>query len=91
MHGVLGEALVAACRRFGTALALTDGAAQWSYDDLLLGAQAVAEALRAAGLARNDVVHVAVSNQASDLVALFGVWLVGGVAVLFSKRSFASF
>lgn len=90
MHAVLAEALVVACHRFGAVPALRDGAVQLSYGELLAGGRAVAQALEAGGLAPHEPVHVAVSNQAADWVALFGVWLAGGVAVPVHRTTPAS-
>lgn len=77
----LSEALDTACRDFGSAVALLGESIQLSYADLGKRARAVAALLLDAGLAANEPVHVHVSNQPHDVVALFGVWLAGGVAV----------
>lgn len=57
------------------------------YAGLLAGAQAVAGALRQAGLARDEPLHLRVSNQPLDLVALFGAWLAGAVVVPVHRSS----
>ena len=81
MCGALGAALSAACGEFGAALALSDGSMALRYADLAAAAREVSQSLRAAGLGANEPVHVQVSNQPTDIVALLGVWLAGGVAV----------
>ena len=77
----LSQALDAACCNFGSAVALLGGSIQLSYADMGERSRVVAALLVDAGLAANEPVHVHVSNQPHDVVALFGVWLAGGVAV----------
>ncbi len=77
----LSAVLEQACRRFGTAVAVRGGPIRLTYTELAESAHAVASLLRAAGLETNEPVHVQVSNQPQDVVALFGLWLAGGVAV----------
>ena len=45
------------------------------------------DALRRAGLAANEPVHVRISNQPLDLAAYAGVWLAGGVVVPVHRSS----
>jgi long-chain acyl-CoA synthetase len=80
MH-TLSAALEQACRRFGPAVAVLGGPIRLAYAELDERARAVASMLQDAGLDANEPVHVHVSNQPHDIVALFGVWLAGGVAV----------
>ena len=77
----LSAALEQACRRFGPAAAVLGGPIRLDYAELYERARAVASLLQHAGLDANEPVHVQVSNQPHDIVALFGVWLAGGVAV----------
>ena len=77
----LSASLKQACRRFGPAIAMLGGPIRLTYAALDEGARVVASLLRDAGLDPNEPVHVHVSNQPHDIVALFGVWLAGGVAV----------
>ena len=77
----LSAALEQACRRFGPAVAVRGGPIRLAYAELADRARAVASMLQAAGLETNEPVHVQVSNQPQDVVALFGLWLAGGVAV----------
>lgn len=81
MTRTLGDALLGACGKFGEYVAASDGSIGIRYADLATTALGVANALRDAGLAPDEPVHVLVSNQPADLAALFGVWLAGGVAV----------
>lgn len=77
----LSASLEQACRRFGPAIAMLGGPIRLTYAELDEGARAVASLLQDDGLDPNEPVHVHVSNQPHDIVALFGVWLAGGVAV----------
>ena len=81
MSGALSEALEQACRRFGSAPALAGDSTPLDYTQLLDAAHAVASLLASAGLEADEPVHVRVSNRPLDIVALFGVWLAGGVVV----------
>ncbi len=81
MQRALSDALSAACVRYGAATALASADATLRYDELLEHAQAIATALRAAGVEADEPVHIHVSNQPLDLAALLGAWLAGAVAV----------
>lgn len=81
MSQILARALDDACGRFGDAIALSDGRLALSYRQLSDRAQALTASLLEAGLAAGEPVHVQVSNQPLDIVALLGVWRAGGVAV----------
>ncbi len=81
------EALLAAAAGRHAARKAIAGARVLSYAGLLAEAQAVAVALRQAGLARDEPLHLRVSNQPPDLVALFGAWLAGGVVVPVHRSS----
>ncbi len=86
MTQALGRALDAACRRLeGVALCAEGG--QYSYGQLDALAGAVAARLRAAGLEADEPVHVMVSNQPLDIVAMLGVWRAGGVVVAVHRSS----
>ena len=99
----LSAAFEQACRRFGPAVAVRGGTIRLAYAELDERAGAVAALLQDAGLDANEPVHVHISNQPHDIVALFGVWLAGGVAVpvhrttpaavasMFHERSHARF
>jgi len=81
------EALLSgAARRHATRTALA-GERPFSYAELLGNAQAVATTLQQAGLAPDEPLHLRVSNHPQDLVALFGAWLAGGVAVPVHRSS----
>ena len=77
----LASALIDACRRFGSAPALSDEHGASTYQALLERSWAVADTLRAAGVMGGEPVHVQVSNTTLDLAALLGTWGAGAVAV----------
>lgn len=81
MTQAIADALREACDRFGPSTALTGAGRSIGYRSLLDGARVVARALASHGLEANEPVHVDVSNHPCDIVALFGVWLAGGVVV----------
>ncbi len=81
MSGALGKALDTACRSFGEAIALSGRSTVLTYRQLAEHARGVATGLCNAGLRTDEPVHVHVSNEPLDIVALFGIWLAGGVAV----------
>ncbi|MDH5578814.1 MAG: AMP-binding protein, partial [Betaproteobacteria bacterium] len=90
MPGALSAALDEACRSFAAAPALCSESGESgpvSYAQLAGGARDVATLLGHAGLQANEPVHVQVSNQPLDIVALFGVWLAGGVAVALHRST----
>ena len=87
MSGALSTALADACRRFGGAVALSGEGGPMCYAQLAQVAQDVATRLRDAGLQADEPVHVHVSNLPSDIAALFGVWLAGGVAVAIHRTT----
>jgi long-chain acyl-CoA synthetase len=76
----LDELLAAAAERHAAREGLA-GERTLSYAALLAEAQAVARTLGDAGLARDEPLHVRVSNHPLDFVALFGAWLAGAVVV----------
>jgi len=57
------------------------------FEDFLAAAHAVRDALKQAGLAAAEPVHVRISNQPLDLAAYAGVWLAGGVVVPVHRAS----
>lgn len=75
------DALLSAAAERHAAREAIAGDRPLSYAGLRAEAQAVAGVLREAGLARDEPLHVRVSNHALDFVALLGVWLAGGVVV----------
>jgi len=82
----LDELLAAAAGRHAGRAALS-GERERSHAQLLAEALAVAQALRDAGLARDEPLHVRVSNHPLDFVALFGAWLAGAVVVPLHRAS----
>lgn len=82
----LGALLAAAAARHAAREALA-GERTLSYAGLLSQAQAVAGALRQAGLAREEPIHVRVSNHPLDWVAFLGAWLAGAVVVPVHRSS----
>ena len=63
------------------ALAAATGGETLRYADLLALAETVAARLAQAGLARDEPVHLRVSNHGLDFVAFLGLWLAGAVVV----------
>jgi acyl-CoA synthetase (AMP-forming)/AMP-acid ligase II len=81
------DALLAAAALRHAAREAIAGERALSYAELLAEAKAVAGALRHAGLGRDELLHVRVSNHPLDLVAYFGAWLAGGVVVPVHRSS----
>jgi len=75
--------LAAACERFAAREALPG----LSYRGFLEQASSVSDSLKKVGLARNEPLHVRISNHPSDLVAYFGAWLAGAVVVPVHRSS----
>jgi long-chain acyl-CoA synthetase len=63
------------------------GDAVLSHADFLGAARGVADALSRAGLARDEPLHVRVSNHPLDLVAFLGAWLAGAAVVPVHRAS----
>jgi long-chain acyl-CoA synthetase len=82
----LDALLAAAAGRHAGREALA-GARALSHADFLDEARGVAEALARAGLARDEPLHVRVSNHPLDLVAFLGAWLAGAVVVPVHRAS----
>ncbi len=87
----LPELLMASARRFRDrpALAIRRGLRTevWTYGQLAGGAQQAAARLASAGLRPGDRVLVLAPNTPELVVALFGVWLAGGVLVPIDART----
>jgi long-chain acyl-CoA synthetase len=83
----LGRLLLQSCAEFADAPALIDSRARLSYRELAAEGSAVAQALRAAGVAPDEPVLVPVANEARDAAALAGVWLAGCVAVPVARHA----
>lgn len=76
----LGAAVVAALA--GSSASVEDlSGARLDAAALVAQAQALADALRAAGLARDEPVALIIDNAPVDLVGYLGLWLAGCVAV----------
>ncbi len=69
------------------ALAAATGGETLRYADLLALAETVAARLAQAGLARDEPVHLRVSNHGLDFVAFLGLWLAGAVVVPVHRSS----
>jgi len=76
----LDELLAAAAGRHAARPALA-GERALTHAQFLAEARSVAAALSAAGLARDEPLHVRVSNHPLDLIAFLGAWLAGAVVV----------
>lgn len=63
------------------AIALVDGDRRLGYAQLWTQCVAFARALRAQGLVQGDRVAIVLPNRIEAVVALYGTWLAGGVAV----------
>jgi acyl-CoA synthetase (AMP-forming)/AMP-acid ligase II len=83
----LAASILERCALEGAAPALLAGDVALSYAELGVRTDAVARALRSAGLAPDEPVLVPVSNQPQDLVAFLGVWRAGGVVVPVHRAS----
>jgi acyl-CoA synthetase (AMP-forming)/AMP-acid ligase II len=64
-----------------------DGVVRWSYADLWQRSTEVAQALIAAGAAKDSRVGILMTNRPEYLAALFGIALAGGVCVALSTFS----
>ncbi|WP_280271261.1 class I adenylate-forming enzyme family protein [Nocardia wallacei] len=73
--------------RYGDREALAAGDTRWTYTELWERANAVARALRAAGIGKDGRVGVLMTNRPEWLAAVFGATLAGGVAVTLSTFS----
>ncbi len=82
----LDELLAAAAGRHAARAALA-GERALTHAQFLAEARSVAAALREAGLARDEPLHVRVSNHPLDLVAFLGAWLAGAVVVPVHRAS----
>ncbi len=82
----LDALLVAVAERHAAREALA-GEQSLAYAEFLSAASAVAATLQQAGLARDEPLHVRVSNHPLDLVAFLGAWLAGGVVVPVHRSS----
>ncbi|HYY62243.1 MAG TPA: AMP-binding protein, partial [Burkholderiales bacterium] len=74
----LGILLADAAAKFGSREAFAPGL---RYSEFLAAAHNVCDALKRAGIAVDEPVHVRISNHPLDLAAYAGVWLAGGVVV----------
>jgi long-chain acyl-CoA synthetase len=87
MNQSLGAIIQESCTKHGNRLALSSTHGDFAYSDLLSAAEALAEKLNTLGVGLNEPVHVLVSNQPSDIAAIFAVWLAGGVIVPIHRSS----
>jgi acyl-CoA synthetase (AMP-forming)/AMP-acid ligase II len=83
----LDTLLLAACARFGDAVALEDATHGLSYAALAAAARAVAGKLAAARIQSDEPVLVAVANEPRDIAAFLGVWAAGGVVVPVARNA----
>ncbi|KWD10430.1 hypothetical protein WM34_16850 [Burkholderia ubonensis] len=60
------------------ALALKDGERTWTYRQLASHAVELADAFRAAGVGRQDVVGVLLPHGADDVLTMVAAWSIGG-------------
>jgi acyl-CoA synthetase (AMP-forming)/AMP-acid ligase II len=75
-----------AAERFGDGLALADGDARLTWEDLHGEAQGFGAALVAAGVERGDRVALWAPNSAEWVVAVLGLWQAGAVLVPVNTR-----
>lgn len=83
----LQDALIQAARLHPGREALVAGELRLGYGDVLARATGLAHVLRAAGLAAGDRVGLFMDNIWQLPVALFGVWLAGGVTVAINAQT----
>ncbi|MGH8720453.1 MAG: class I adenylate-forming enzyme family protein [Burkholderiales bacterium] len=81
------EALLAAAAERHAAREAIGGERMLSYAELFAEANAVAGALRGAGMAQDEPLHLRVSNHPLDLAAMFGAWLARAVVVPVHRSS----
>jgi long-chain acyl-CoA synthetase len=81
------DALLAAAAGRHAARPALAGERNLSHADFLAEARSVATTLARAGCARDEPLHVRVSNHPADLVAFFGAWLAGAVVVPVHRAS----
>ena len=86
----LGFLLSAACRKYGSAIAIEAAETKLTYEALLERATDIERALAERGCTRNEPVHVLVSSHPADLAGFLGVWLAGCVVVPLHRTSPAS-
>lgn len=81
MASGLADNLRRTAHRYGAYVALKDGARFLRYEDLWLGAQCVAAALGARGVAPGERVAIVLPNTIEYVLSFYGVLLAGGIAV----------
>ncbi|WP_305072978.1 non-ribosomal peptide synthetase [Micromonospora okii] len=77
-EGLLTDGVLAAADRDPARTAVVDGRRTLTYGELVAGAGAVAEALRAQGLAPGDLVALVMEKGWEQVVGALGVLLAGG-------------
>lgn len=77
----LHDLLADAARRHGARPALADRGRSLDYDQLLATVETVAAGLRAAGVGRHDRVAVYLDKRVETVLAIFGAFAAGAVAV----------
>lgn len=87
LPGFLREVTTMYGEREALVLRTAEGATRWTYAELWERAIEVAQALRACGQGKGSRVGVLMTNRPEWISAVFGVSLVGGVAVTLSTFS----
>jgi amino acid adenylation domain-containing protein len=67
-------------------VAIVDGSRRVSYDELLRRAEGFSAGLRGRGVRHGDRVVMFLPRSVEAVVALFGTWFAGGVAVVANER-----
>ena len=76
----------AAAGRFGSAVAVVDGATSYTYAELLEAARGFGASLVASGVEPGDRVAIWLFNSAEWIVAVLGIWQAGAVIVPINTR-----
>ena len=74
-------ALFEAASRHGAKTALVDGASTYTYAELAERAESFAARLSRRGLVPGDRVAIYLEKSAASVIALYGTWRAGGIAV----------
>jgi len=79
------SAITHQAQRTPDALALKDGALEWSYASLLATAAQLGNSLSKDGVGRGDIVGVFLPHNAAYVIAILGAWSVGATVCLLEK------
>jgi acyl-CoA ligase (AMP-forming) (exosortase A-associated) len=78
---LIHETLLSSAQRSPDATAIVDGSRKYSYDEVATTASSFGRSLLDRGLMRGDRVAIYLDKTIESVLALYGVWRSGGVAV----------